>query len=66
MAGRFSGQPPDQPEPDVGVEVALLDRSGVIVSVNEAWQAFALANGGDPERVGRGVSYLERLRRGRR
>jgi len=59
VAGRFSGQPPDQPEPDVGVEVALLDRSGVIVSVNEAWQAFALANGGDPERVGRGVSYLD-------
>lgn len=48
-----------QPDPDVGVEVALLDRDGVIVSVNQAWQAFALVNGGDPARVGRGVSYLD-------
>jgi anti-anti-sigma regulatory factor len=46
-------------EPDVGVEVALLDRDGVIVSVNDAWQAFARANDGNPERTGRGVSYLE-------
>jgi hypothetical protein len=37
----------------------LLDRDGVIVSVNDAWQAFAQANGGNPERVGRGVSYLD-------
>ncbi len=44
---------------DVGVEVALLDRDGVIVSVNEAWQAFALMNGGDPALVGVGVSYLD-------
>jgi anti-anti-sigma regulatory factor len=44
---------------DVGVEVALLDRDGVIVSVNNAWQAFAQANGGNPERAGRGVSYLD-------
>ena len=46
-------------DPDVGVEVALLDRDGVIVSVNDAWQAFAQANGGNPERAGRGVSYLD-------
>ncbi|MGO9778520.1 MAG: STAS domain-containing protein [Streptosporangiaceae bacterium] len=44
---------------DVGVEVALLDQDGVIVSVNEAWQAFALMNGGDPALVGPGVSYLD-------
>ena len=30
-----------------------------IVSVNPAWQAFAQANGGDPERTGPGVSYLD-------
>ncbi len=42
-----------------GTEIALLDRHGVIVSVNEAWQAFAAANQGDPARVGRGTSYLE-------
>jgi len=31
----------------------------VIVSVNDAWQAFAATNKGDPARVGPGVSYLE-------
>ncbi len=46
-------------EADAGVEVALLDRDGVIGWVNPAWQAFAAANGGDPDRTGRGVSYLQ-------
>jgi anti-anti-sigma factor len=44
---------------DVGVEVALLDRDGVIAWVNQAWRAFAAANGGDPARTGAGVSYLQ-------
>jgi len=44
---------------DVGVEIALLDGHGVIVWVNHAWQAFAAANGGDPDRTGTGVSYLD-------
>ncbi len=44
---------------DPGVEVALLDRDGVIAWVNQAWQAFAAANGGDPARTGIGVSYLQ-------
>jgi len=44
---------------DVGVEVALLDRDGVIAWVNQGWQAFAAANGGDPARTGIGVSYLQ-------
>ena len=48
-----------QADPDVGVEVALLDRDGVIVWVNQAWQAFAAANGGDPARTGIGVPYLQ-------
>jgi anti-anti-sigma factor len=43
---------------DVGVQVALLDRDGVIAWVNQAWRAFATANGGDPARIGVGVSYL--------
>jgi len=47
------------PGGDVGTEVALLDRDGVIVSVNEAWRAFAAANRGDPARTGPGVSYLD-------
>ena len=46
-------------DPDVGVEVALLDRDGVITWVNAAWQAFAAANGGNPARTGTGVSYLQ-------
>jgi anti-anti-sigma factor len=44
---------------DVGLEVALLDRDGVIAWVNQAWRAFAAANGGDPARTGSGVSYLQ-------
>ncbi len=47
------------PAGDVGTEVALLDRDGVIVSVNRAWRAFAAANGGDPARTGPGVSFLD-------
>ena len=43
----------------VGVEIALLDRSGVIVSVNQAWQDFCVANDGVPGRTGVGVSYLD-------
>lgn len=40
------------------VEVAMLDRCGVIVSVNDAWRAFSAANGGNSSRTGVGVSYL--------
>ena len=50
---------PAPPGPDVGTEIALLDRRGVIVSVNHAWQAFTTANRGDPSRAGPGASYLE-------
>ncbi len=41
-----------------GVEVALLDREGVIVWVNDAWEAFGKANGAVPGRSGTGTSYL--------
>ncbi len=50
---------PAPPDPDAGTEIALLDRHGVIVSVNHAWRAFATANQGDPSRTGPGVCYLE-------
>ena len=56
VTGLSSG---DSVRTDVGVEVALLDRDGVIAWVNQAWQAFAAANGGDPARTGIGVSYLQ-------
>lgn len=40
------------------VELALLDRTGVIVWTNRAWDDFCRANGGDPRRAGVGLSYL--------
>ncbi len=39
-------------------EVALLDLSGTVVAVNEAWERFARENGGDPDRTGVGTSFL--------
>jgi excisionase family DNA binding protein len=39
--------------------VAVVDESGTIVAVNEAWKRFAEANGGDLRQVGEGVNYLE-------
>ena len=57
LAERPGGQ--GGPDADVGVEVAMLDHDGVIVWVNEAWQVFAVANGGDLSRTGTGVSYLD-------
>ena len=38
--------------------VALLDRDGVIVSVNRAWRHFGLANGGSAT-TGLGSNYLD-------
>lgn len=54
MLTRETGTPAD------ATEVALLDRDGVIVWVNRAWRRFSDDNGGDPDRTGVGVSYLER------
>jgi hypothetical protein len=46
-------------ESDEGrAELALLDRNGVIVWTNRAWDDFCRANGGDPGRAGVGLSYL--------
>ncbi|HEY6498424.1 MAG TPA: PAS domain-containing protein [Streptosporangiaceae bacterium] len=53
---RPSDMPPGR---DAEVEIALLDRDGIIVWVNQAWQAFATANGGKPASTGPGVSYLD-------
>ena len=49
----------DRTPGDVGVEIATLDSDGVIVWVNRAWQQFTAANGGNPDRTGPGVSYLD-------
>ncbi|WP_312030392.1 helix-turn-helix domain-containing protein [Actinomycetospora sp. TBRC 11914] len=43
---------------DGRVEVALLDTAGRVVWVNQAWDDFCVANGGDPTRAGVGRSYL--------
>jgi two-component system NtrC family sensor kinase len=39
--------------------VAIVDRSGTILTVNEAWKRFAKDNGGDPNKVLEGANYLE-------
>lgn len=39
--------------------VAVLDEDGFIISTNEAWKAFALANGGSLHRCDAGMNYLE-------
>jgi len=39
-------------------EVAIVDRVGIIIAVNESWRSFALANGGDAQRVCEGANYL--------
>lgn len=45
--------------PAVEVELAWLDRAGVITTVNAAWRAFCADNDGDPAASGPGVSYLD-------
>lgn len=42
----------------LSAHIAILDESGEIVAVNDAWRTFARANGGDPEKVSEGVNYL--------
>jgi PAS domain S-box-containing protein len=43
----------------LSAHIAILDESGEIVAVNDAWRTFADANDGDPLRVAEGVNYLE-------
>ncbi len=38
---------------------AVLDGAATIVDVNQAWQMFAVDNGGQPESTGVGVNYLD-------
>jgi hypothetical protein len=38
---------------------AVLDTEGTIVAVNHAWRMFSVDNGGDPEKTGVGVSYVD-------
>jgi signal transduction histidine kinase len=43
----------------LSAHIAILEKSGEIVTVNEVWRAFAEANGGDPEKVSEGANYLQ-------
>lgn len=43
---------------EAAAEIAVLDRDGVIVEVNDAWLEFGRRNDADPVRCGVGVSYL--------
>ena len=64
-AGRAPGVGRGSPHPvpfraaPPSVEVAVLDVTGVITWVNEAWSSFAEENGGVADRCGVGVSYLD-------
>jgi signal transduction histidine kinase len=42
----------------LSAHIAILDGSGEIIAVNDAWRAFAEANGDDPENVSEGANYL--------
>lgn len=42
----------------LSAHICVLDEHGTIIMVNEAWNKFALANGGDLDRVGVGVDYF--------
>ncbi len=41
------------------IHIAAIDRHGEIISVNAAWQRFAIANGIDQQNVGVGANYLQ-------
>jgi PAS domain S-box-containing protein len=47
----------------LAAHIAVLDRDGNIIAVNEAWKRFAYENGNDPNDSGVGVNYLEVCRR---
>jgi PAS domain S-box-containing protein len=44
-------------------ELVVLDKAGVIIAANEAWDRFARENGKDPASVSPGVDYLQICRR---
>src|SRR4051812_14714616 len=48
------------------VHVAILDKDGVILEVNDSWTEFAFANGAEPSTIAQGVNYLNLCRRAAR
>lgn len=67
--GQVRGGPSPACEPELQFELALLDAlaahicvlddSGVILKLNQAWRHFAEANGGAGERCNEGANYLQ-------
>ena len=47
----------------LAAHIAVLDRDGNIIAVNEAWKRFAHENGNHPDISGVGINYLEVCRR---
>jgi hypothetical protein len=43
----------------LSAQVTVIEESGAIVFVNEAWRVFARDNGGDSAKVSEGTNYLE-------
>jgi len=43
----------------IPAEVALVDAHGTIIAVNDRWNAFGHANGGDCDLLGPGTNYLD-------
>jgi signal transduction histidine kinase len=46
-------------------QLAVVDDAGTILAVNAAWDEFARENGGEADRVGVGVNYVDVCRRAR-
>jgi signal transduction histidine kinase len=73
MTKRFSPEPRRSVEHNQGLRIvltslntyiAVLDKDGIIIAANEAWEQFAQANHGDvPQKTGVGTDYLEAWRR---
>lgn len=42
----------------LSAHIAILDETGTVLAVNEAWRNFAAGNGAVPDRVGPGSNYL--------
>ncbi len=61
LAGADSLVPPDAQKilDALSAHIAVLDHSGRIIAVNQAWSHFAADNQGLPEKTGVGVNYLE-------
>jgi two-component system cell cycle sensor histidine kinase/response regulator CckA len=47
----------------ISSNVVILDKEGIIITVNDAWNNFAVTNGAILEKVGLGINYLDICRK---